>query len=244
MVETREVTLNDGYIVTVHARDYPWITEWEWRYEESSGRVSRLRWDGKTVYLYHEMLLRHRRSDYFVSLGEDAIEVLFGTEEVWEAYMQKYEEMKAFCKTNNIHLPSPHEMVSFSLTSALYLYYDWLQGGKEYIYKSPNSGEGQGKLLGKKRTTPVEYTTLGEFMQNELTGEWAEEEDGSKIAETYSEAAGEAIILNMDELFKAANPRSNIESVWNFLDAKDHSIDDLAILIHYLIGRYQVPEEN
>lgn len=242
----RDIRLGEGHLVSVHKDDYPWVTEWDWEFDEQTGLVSRLAWNGERVFLYHELLKKHRHTEQFVALGEDSILTLFQEEDAFGellALAETYEEVMAGL---GYDLPDPVDFLAYALTSAIYLYVDWKHGGKEYALALDPTGATPGKLVSRVRQGDPPYTTLGEFMRGELTGEWTdpEEDGGPEKPQDYVDLAGDVILLTLTALLREYNRDvQEVEDIWEAMVEAGHPLEQLGVHVHHLIQTYPIPPD-
>lgn len=239
--EFREVPLEGGHTVTVHKGDYPIVREWDWSLDKETGLATRL-FQGRKVRLYHELLRRHRNTDHFVALGEDALETLFSK---YEPYEKLIEEWATREETVDFDLPDPIDLLAYSLTSALYLYHDWLKEGKEYTFHADAESLGPGSIFRRKRRGVHRYDTLGDWMFCELTGEWTEDEDSPTgvVPQDYADAVAEVSVMTFISLLEESSPGVDPEQVWADFEERELSLDYLIKHVHELLRTYPISAE-
>lgn len=226
------LTLNDGHSIDVPERDYPWVQEWLWMFDAESGRAYRIE-NGKTVWLYHELIKRHRNDPTFVTLGDEAIVPLFAKYSAYDEMADRWVERLEIAGESNIVLPDPADLLTCTLTAVLYLYYDWLHSGQWFEYKDSNMI----MHVGSKATAESKrYATLGEWMDAEYTGAFHE---GPEMFIDQAHDASESVL---ERLLRDDNPNKDPEWIVTYFEDARLPMDGVLNPIVWLVKSYPTPE--
>jgi hypothetical protein len=229
----KTIVLNDGHYIDVPDRDYPWVQEWLWMFDSETGRAYRVQ-DAKTVWLYHELIKRHRNDPAYVTLGDDALSPLFAKFSAYDEMADKWVERLEIAGQGNILLPDPADILTCTLTAVLYLYYDWLTGGKWHEL-TPN-----GDLIFHTLPRPLlpakQYSTLGEWMDAEYTGMFHEG------PELFLDKAHEAAETVLSRLLQDDNPNKDPDWIVQYFDDARLPMDGVLNPIVWLVKSYPIPE--
>jgi hypothetical protein len=224
----RTVLLNDGHGVDVPDRDYPWVQEWLWYFDAESGRVYRIE-NGRTVWLYHELLKRHQGDPDYITLDDAALTPMFARYAAYDEMAEKWMERLDAAHEASVLLPDPADILTGTLTAVLYLYFDWIAGGKWYEW-TPSD------LIIHQIGPEKKYGTLGEWLDSEWTGRF----DGTP--ETFLDKAALAAHETLVRLLRDDNPGRDIDEVIEFFDSIKVPMDDVLAPILWLIKQYPTPE--
>jgi hypothetical protein len=241
----REVPLDADHSVTVLGTDYPWVTEWNWEYDRVLGQATRLE-QGRRIILFHEILKRHKHTDTLLVLTEETFDVLYAKNPEYSRLIEAWMERGVAGDDMNILLPDPVELLSISLTGALYSFFHWKDSGRVYMFQPDKEGLTPGQIFYKRRRAVPDFEVLGGFM-NEYTGQWVEAEDESDptglVPQDYGDLIGESVVLILDSLLAKGNNVEDTVGIWEQFEAKGLPLDELATIIHKLLQEYPCPQE-
>jgi hypothetical protein len=232
----------DDVAVAVPEADYPWITEWFWELDEDTGHLYRIETD-RAIVLYHEILKRHRFDGIFVALTDWQLERMLGNHPSFAKLLGEWSDRAVVANDIGVSLPDPLEVLSYSLTSALYFYTDWYETGLTYTHHPDADGITPGSIYGRRRRPPI-YTTLGDFMV-ELTGHWVFDEDSGcgLCPQTYADAIGQIVVEAFNTLVAEGNDNTHdVIGVWEEFARRESPLDVPIVLIHQLLQTYRLPE--
>lgn len=226
------VSLNDGHSTEVPERDYPWVQEWLWSYDSETGRAFRVE-NGNTIWLYHELLKRHRNDADYVTLGDDALVPLFAKYSAYDEMADKWVEMLDVAGEAGILLPDPADILTCTLTAVLYLYYDWLREGQWFEFTGNDMII---HVMARPLIGPKHYGTLGEWMDSEYTGIWHE------APEMFLDKAHHMAQVVIERLLKIDNENREPKQILEHFENMRQPLDGVLNPVLWLIKSYPTPE--
>lgn len=232
-ITMKNVMLNDGHYIDVPEIDFPWVQEWLWMFDVESGRAYRIE-NGKTVWLYHELLKRHRHNPTFVTLGDEAISPLFAKFSAYDEMADRWVERLEIASEANIVLPDPADILTCTLTAVLYLYYDWLHSSQWFeVVNNDLIIHVSSKALQENKG----YPTLGAWMDAEYTGVWSQ-----NVHEIFADKAHEAAESVMLRLIQDDNPNKDPDWIVTYFEDARLPMDGVLNPVVWLVKSYPTPQ--
>jgi hypothetical protein len=140
------------------------------------------------------------------------------------------------------------DVLSYSLTAALYIYLDWFSDGHTYAHTPDPEGVTPGGVFGRRRHRTPPFGPLENFMK-EYTGEWIPDEESpwGIRPQHFSDAIAQGIVGTLNSLILNNNPAlspDQLPELWmEYFEAGD-PLDTIVYAVLALVARYPTPEES
>jgi hypothetical protein len=173
--DQREIALPDGQTRFVDARLYPFLMEWDWRFDDRAQQI--VRTDDPSVTLYDTELrwAAARKLEIAPVLTREAVLYHFGHLPAYRELVLLSQRQRDWARWEvGYELPAAWHFVARALSHALCTYHEWLDKKGTFAFESDTSDLTPGTLVHSESADDIpEYMLLGDWLDDEMTGDWA-----------------------------------------------------------------------